>query len=144
MIQKSVILNFPRTLVDKPVISAVVRNYDVEVNILQAHITPDEEGQMFTLFKGHGPAVNRALDYLRENHVRTILPVKNLVWDEQRCVHCGACVGQCLSSAFTQDPVTMKTVHDAGKCVACELCIPACGYGALESINDHLRKTGEL
>lgn len=144
MIQKSVILNFPRTLVDKPVISSVIRNYDVEVNILQAYITPDEEGQMFTLFKGQAPAVNRALDYLRENDVRTILPVKNLVWDDDRCVHCGACVGQCLSSAFTQDPVSHMTVHEAERCVACELCIPACGYGAIESIGDHLRKTGEL
>jgi ferredoxin len=144
MIQKSVILNFPRALVDKPVISSVIRNYDVEVNILQAFITPDEEGQMFTLFKGQARAVDRALDYLRENDVRTILPVKNLVWDEARCVHCGACVGQCLSSAFTQDSVTRLTLHEAEKCVACELCIPACGYGAIESIGDHLRKTGEL
>ncbi len=144
MIQKSVILNFPRTLVDKPVISRVIRDFDVEVNILQAYITPDEEGRMFTLFKGDGPAVNGALDYLRKNDVRTILPVKNLVWDDELCVHCGACVGQCLSGAFTQDPVTMKTVHDPGKCVACELCILSCWYGAIESIGDHLRKTGEL
>jgi ferredoxin len=144
MIQKSVILNFPRSLVDKPVISSVIRDYDVEVNILQASITPDEEGRMFTLFKGHAPAVNRALDFLRSNRVRMVLPVKNLAWDEQRCVHCGACVGQCLSGAFTQDPLTARTVHDADRCVACELCIAACGYGALASIGDHLGGGGGL
>jgi L-aspartate semialdehyde sulfurtransferase ferredoxin len=63
--------------------------------------------------------------------------------DEERCVHCGACVGQCASAAFTVDRSTRKVVFDPGRCIACELCIPACAYGAVESVNDHLRRTGE-
>jgi ferredoxin len=144
MIQKSVILNFPRSQVDKPVISSVIRNYDVEVNILQAHVTPEEAGRMFTIFRGERAHVNGALDFLKRNEVQTILPVKNLVWDEQLCVHCGACVGQCLSSALTMDPATMRVVFEGEKCLACELCIPACSYSAVESIGDHLERTGEL
>jgi ferredoxin len=144
MIHKSVILSFPRSQLDRPVISTVIRSFDVEVNILQAHITPEEAGRMFTIFKGERTMVGRALDYLRSNDVQTILPVKNLVWDEERCVHCGACVGQCLSSAFATDTTSMRVVFDAGRCIACELCIPACPFGAIESIGDYLERTGEL
>ncbi|MBW2264468.1 MAG: 4Fe-4S binding protein [Deltaproteobacteria bacterium] len=99
---------------------------------------------MFTIFKGERHQVDRALDFLRENEVQTILPVKNLVWDEELCVHCGACVGQCLSSAFNTEAESRRTVFDAEKCLACELCIPACSYGAVESIGDHLERLGEL
>ena len=144
MIQKSVILNFPRTQVDKPVMSHVIRSYDVEVNILQAHITPEEAGRMFTIFKGERAEIDGALEYLAGCDVQTILPVKNLVWDETCCVHCSACVGQCLSAALTLDHSTMKVRFDADRCIACELCIPSCPFGALESISDHLEKTGEL
>lgn len=144
MIQRSVILGFPPSRVDKPVISSVIRRFDVEVNILQAHVTPEEAGRMFTIFRGSRAQVSKALDYLRENEVQTILPARNLVWDEALCVHCGACVGQCLSSAFSVDSATRRIVYDGDRCIACELCIPACAYGAIEPIGAHLEKLGEL
>ncbi|MDD5307022.1 MAG: NIL domain-containing protein [Deltaproteobacteria bacterium] len=143
MIQKSVILNFPRKLVDEPLVSRVIRDCDVEVNILQASVTPEEDGHMFVIFKGEPANIGRALDFLKERGVRAILPVKNLVRDEERCVHCGACVGQCASAAFTIDKDTCQVVFDPDRCIACELCIPACGYGAVESVSDHLKRTGE-
>jgi Fe-S-cluster-containing dehydrogenase component len=88
--------------------------------------------------------VNKALDFLKQNEVQAILPVKNLVWDEEACVHCSACTGQCLSGALAVDRQSMKVVYEGEKCIACELCIAACPFGAVESISDHLEKTGEL
>jgi ferredoxin len=142
--QRSAILRFPRTLVDQPIVSRVIRDFDVEVNILQASITPEEDGHMFAFFKGERAAVGGALDFLRAERVRVILPAKHLVWSAERCTHCGACVGQCTSSAFAVDPATFEVVFDAARCIACELCIPACAYGAVESIGDHLARKGEL
>ena len=52
MTQKSAILNFPKSLLDRPVVSQVIRKYEVEVNILQASITPEEDGRMFAIFRG--------------------------------------------------------------------------------------------
>jgi len=69
--------------------------------------------------------------------------VTRLSWNEALCVHCGACVGQCLSRAFIVDEATRRVVHDGDRCIACELCIPACSYGAVESIGEHPGKPGE-
>ncbi len=144
MFQQSAILNFPKLLIGRPVISYIVRNYDVEVNILQASITPEEDGHMFAIFKGDKGAVQDSLSYLRENQVRIVLPEKNLVRDESLCIHCSACVGQCISGAFTVHPETYEVVYEAEHCIACELCIEACSYGAIESVSEHLKKTGDL
>jgi len=144
MFQQTAILNFPKSLIGRPVISHVIKNYDVEVNILQATITPQEDGHMFTIFSGKKQSVLKALDYLSENEVQIIKPEKNLVRDEARCVHCTACVGQCISNAYTVDPTTYKVVYNADHCIACKLCIDACAFGAVESIGDHLKRTGGL
>ncbi|MCP4677288.1 MAG: 4Fe-4S dicluster domain-containing protein [Deltaproteobacteria bacterium] len=144
MIQKSAILNFPKDLIDRPVISRVIREHDVEVNILQAHITPETDGHMFAIFSGKESAVDRALKYLKESQVRVALPTRNLVWVEDRCVDCTACVGQCPSAAFTVDEETREVSYDETRCIACKLCIPACSYGAVEALDEHFRRTGGL
>jgi len=142
MVQKFAILNFPKSMIEKPVISRVIRDYDVEVNILQAKITPEEDGRMFVIFSGGPDAVEQSLGYLRESGVQVILPTQNLVWDESRCVSCSACVGQCISNAFTVDPQTHRVTYESERCIACELCIPACFYKAIASVGDHFKKNG--
>ena len=144
MSHRTVVLSFPRTTVDQPLISTMVRRFNVEVSIIQAHITPDEAGRMVTHFSCEEEEMEQALDFLRQSGVEVNLPLKNLVRHEQLCVHCGACVGQCRSRAFSVDPVTAEVVFDHTRCIACELCIPACSYGALESVSDHLRRIGAL
>jgi Fe-S-cluster-containing dehydrogenase component len=142
MSHRTVVLSFPRTTVDQPLISTMVRRFNVEVSIIQAHITPDEAGRMVTHFSCEEEEMEQALDFLRQSGVEVNLPLKNLVRHEQLCVHCGACVGQCRSRAFSVDPVTAEVVFDHTRCIACELCIPACGFGVLESIHDRLAEEG--
>lgn len=136
MIKKNAILHFERELVDKPIISVMARNHEVTVNILQASITPEEAGTMFIQLEGEIDNVKGALQYLDETGVRLILPAKNLAWDEEKCTHCGACVGQCLPNALATDPVSGRLSLDHDRCLACELCIPACPFGALQSVSD--------
>lgn len=143
-IQKSVILDFPRSRVDKPVISWLVRRHQVDANIVQARVTPNEAGRMFVILEGLEADIESALQDLRDEQVRTVLPVKNLVWEESHCVHCGACVGTCLSGAFSLDAITAEVCFDSKLCLGCDLCIQACWYGALESISTHLSRTGDL
>ncbi len=144
MVEKSVILKFPRDSIEHPYISEVIRDREVEVNILQAYITPQEAGHMFAIFKGEEASVEGALEYLRGQDVQVVVPGRNLIWEESLCVHCSACTGQCKHGALTMNPETFTVSYDGTHCIACKLCIPACSYGALESVSDHLRRIGEL
>ena len=144
MYHRSAVLTFPKSHIDKPHTSHIVKAFDVEVTIMHASITPVADGQMFAIFRGDEDAVNEAFTYLRENEVRIILPEKNLIRDEEKCIHCSACVGQCFSGAFSVDPETHKVIYDGDKCIACGLCVEACSYGVIESVSDQLRRTGAL
>lgn len=141
MIERSAILSFPRTLVGKPVISGMIRKYSVEVNIIQAQITPEEDGYMFAMLSGERKAVEDSLAYLRKKDIKVVLPDKNLIWDEEKCVHCTACVGQCGVSAFSVEAETLKVSHVGSRCIGCKLCISACSYGALAAAS-HLEVKG--
>jgi ferredoxin len=143
MTHTSAFLKFPKALINEPVISGVIRDHDVEVNILQASITPEQDGQMFAFFSGDRTAVDAAFRQLEQRRVRVILPARNLVWDEELCVHCGACVGQCTSLAFTIDARTREVAFEAERCIACELCSQACSYGAIQPIGDRFESNGE-
>jgi ferredoxin len=140
MMKKSVILHFGTDLVDKPIMSGMIRDHDVMVNILQASITPEEAGTMFVQVEGKADNVKRALGYLDGMGVRLIFPARNLIFDEERCTHCGACISQCLPKALHVDSGSCKMALDHDKCLACELCIPACPFGALESVGEHLHE----
>ena len=142
MVQKSVIFHFPEDLYDKPVVSQLVRDWNVEVNILQASITPQERGHMFAIVEADEAVLSSALSHMEGLGVTTVLPVQNLVWDEEKCVHCGACVGLCRPKAFRHDPVAARVVFDSSKCIACDRCIPACSSGAVESIREYLKRKG--
>lgn len=138
MTRKSAILHFEAALVEKPVLSGLIRNHDVTVNILQASISPDEAGTMFVQVEGEPGDVKRAFAYLGETGVRMVFPTKNLVWEEEKCTSCGACVAQCLPKALAVDEKTKRVSLADSLCIACELCIPACPFGALESVTEHL------
>jgi len=131
MSQKSVELHFSKDLVEKPIVSHLIKNFDVELNILQARITPEEDGTMFLLFEGPEAALEKAFNYLKELGVKTIFPATRLVWHEEKCTHCGACVGQCLPKAFFVETETREVIFDESRCIACELCIPACIFGVI-------------
>ena len=142
MSQQSAILNFPKSLIDRPVFTHVIRSYDVDVNILRASITPEEDGRAFVIFSGDDQRIDRALDYLKKSGVGIILPSQKIIRDEEMCTDCTACIGQCISKALTVDPKTYRIAYHSDRCIACKLCIPACAFGALESIDDHLVTPG--
>jgi len=144
MPQKTVILTFPKTAIKQPITSHIVKNYDVEVTIMNAYITPAADGRMLAVFDGSEVAMKKAFKYLRDNKVKIVMSAKNLIRDEERCVHCSACVGQCFSDALSADPESFRVLYDEKRCIACEFCIDACSYGALESVRDHWKRTGAV
>ena len=142
MIFKSVMLRFPRECVGKPVISNLVRKHGVEVNILRARIHPTEEGRMLAQVKGSDDQITASLEYLSSSGVDVYLPENSFIWQEEKCVHCGACAGICPSGAFIINGSTFEVEFDISKCILCELCIEACYYNAIQSVEDYIETSG--
>ena len=61
MPQKSAIFHFKPETVDKPIVTDLVRKYELTVNILQAKITPEEDGTMFVTLSGETNKINSAM-----------------------------------------------------------------------------------
>jgi len=143
MVSRRIVLHFPKRLVDRPMISRLVKHYDLDFNILKASVTPDKEGLLVLELKGKQEDYDKGIRYLAETGVIIQSLSQNVTRNEERCTHCGACITICPSDAFELDPVTRKvsfhdrkctrkvSFHDR-KCLACELCLKACPPRAME------------
>jgi L-aspartate semialdehyde sulfurtransferase ferredoxin len=132
MVKEKLVLKFPHSIIDQAIIYRLIKDHDVEVNILRARITPTEEGEMVVELKGKTKLELKSVrDYLAERGVKLQPLEKDITWIEDRCTHCTVCVAVCPVEAFKVDPKTRKISFDKQKCIACEFCIPACPYRAM-------------
>jgi len=131
-VSKKVVLRFPMPTADKPIVWRLVKDYDLQFNILRASISPNEEGLMVLEIAGKARAYERGLHYLRQAGVEVQLLSKDVSRAEARCTHCGACVALCPSGAFCVEPETRRVDFFKEKCLACEICIKACPVRAME------------
>jgi ABC-type methionine transport system ATPase subunit len=63
--EKKFVMHFPPILVDKPIISIIVRKYDLEFNILKAFVSPEEEGTLVIELKGKEENLNKAIEEVK-------------------------------------------------------------------------------
>lgn len=126
MVSKRIVLTFPHKLVDQPIVYKLVKDYDLVFNILQAKITPNEEGLMVLELKGKKENYAEGVKYLTGLGVKIQPLSQDVKRDDVRCTHCGACVTICPTEALYIDKKTRKVIFDTDKCIACELCVKAC------------------
>jgi ferredoxin len=131
-VAKRIVLRFPQRLVDRPIVSRLVRDYNLDFNILKASVTQDDEGLMVLELSGQQNDYDRGIKYLTSTGVRIQSLSQDVLRNEERCTHCGACVTICPPHAFEVDPVTRRVHFNDEKCVACGLCIKACPPRAME------------
>jgi ferredoxin len=131
-VTKRIVLRFPRRLVERPIIYRLVKDYDLEFNILKASITPEEEGLLVLELKGDQKEYDKGVNFLVKAGVKIQSLSQDVTRNEERCTHCGACVTVCPTGAFRVDPKTRKVLFDNKKCIACGLCISACPPRAME------------
>ena len=129
---KRIVLRFPRRLVDRPIVSRLVKEYDLDFNILKASVSPDEEGLLVMELTGKRADYDRGIEYLTEAGVQVQALSQDVTRNEQRCTSCGACVTLCPAAAFELDPVTRLVTFNDEKCLVCELCIKTCPPRAME------------
>jgi len=131
-ISKRIVLHFPKRLVERAIVNRLVRDYNLDFNILKASVTPDEEGLMVLELSGKQGDYDKGIRYLTKTGVRIQSLSQDVTRNEERCTHCGACITICPTGAFALDPVTRRVSFSGEKCLACELCIKACPPRAME------------
>lgn len=131
-ISKRVVLHFPSRSVDQPIIYRLVRDYNLVLNILKASVTPKEEGIMVLELSGARADYDKGIRYLQEAGVKIQSLGQDIMRNDARCTHCGACVVICPTGALALDPKTRMVDFDEDKCTACELCVLPCPPRAME------------
>ena len=132
MICKKIVLLFPHKLVGQPIVCKLVKDYDLEFNILKANVTPKEEGVLVMELSGKDKNYEQGIQYLKKTGVKVQPLSKDITRDEKKCTHCSVCVPICTAGALILEPLTRKVRFDNAKCIACELCVPACPVQAME------------
>ena len=126
-----VVLHIPVNLVTQPLIYRIVKDFDVTVNILKAKVAENDEGLMVVGLQGPSASVRAAKKFLTDQGVRLQSLKRDVHLRENRCTHCGACIGQCPTAALYMTP-EYEVKLDPAKCIACGHCATACTYDAVE------------
>jgi len=132
MTSKKIVLHFPHRLVDQPIVYKLVKDFDLQFNILKAFVTPQEEGLMVLELIGRKDNFDKGIEYLQSCGVRIQPLSQDVVRNESKCTDCGVCVPICPTNALVVDPQTRKVIFHNKKCIACELCVKICPTRAME------------
>ena len=132
---RNIMLHYPRKLADKPIISNLIRKFDITVNITRARIDHDEEGTLVIEIAGTKKNINAGLAYLEDLGI-TFKPVSKVIKRiDERGTHCTACTVVCPTHALAiENRKSMAVDFIEQKCIGCGLCIPSCPYMAMEMI----------
>ena len=131
-VAKKIVLHFPQQTIDKPIVSALIRDFALDFNILKASISPGEEGLMILELAGEQEDYDRGIKYLQEAGLEIQSLSQDVLRNEERCTHCGACITMCPTRAFSLEKGTRKVNFDNSRCIVCELCVRACPPRAME------------
>ncbi|MDD5567760.1 MAG: NIL domain-containing protein, partial [Candidatus Omnitrophica bacterium] len=116
MISKRIVLHFPDRLVDQPIVYKLVKEFDLQFNILKAFVTPQEEGLMVLELTGKRENFDQGVKYLQSCGVRIQSLSQDVVRNEKKCTNCGVCVPICPTEALVVDPQTRKVLFNNKKC----------------------------
>ncbi|MDP8223357.1 MAG: 4Fe-4S binding protein [Candidatus Lernaella stagnicola] len=138
MITKVKVLKFDETAWKKPVVCDLARNFDITFSILKARVLPRQEGLLILETQGANGEFVRAVDFLRNIQGVSVFDLeKEILYDNEVCIQCGACTGFCPSGALhIANRLTMEVAFRSEDCIGCELCLTACPSRALTLAED--------
>jgi ferredoxin len=130
---KILILRFPATEVEKPIVCNLVKDYDLIFNILNAAVLPRKEGVMVLELTGTRKNFKDGVQYLKNQGVQVENASQEIKRIKKKCTHCGACTAVCPTKALYIQRPEMTVEFDQTKCSVCELCVLACPTRAIET-----------
>jgi len=89
-VSKRIVLHFPQRITDRPIVCRLIKDYNLEFNILKASVSPDKEGLMVLELSGEQEDYDKGVKYLTTSGVRIQSLSQDVIRNEERCTHCGA------------------------------------------------------
>ena len=131
-----ILLRFSEQIVEQPIISQIILDLKVPVNILTAYVN-SKGGEV--LAEVPDEALDKVVKAFRKKGVTVSLP-KLIEVDTEKCISCGSCVALCPVEAITWAEDS-SVVFNKEKCVGstCSACVDACPARAIKSVkqNNH-------
>lgn len=125
-------LFFPPECSGQPVMTQLVRKYDLTFSILAGQITPRKEGNLTVSIEGAEENWQEAKKYLTEFGIKVEAAAQHISRDEDSCMHCGLCTALCPADALVNDPDTRGVGFFAEKCTTCGMCTKICPVNAMQ------------
>ena len=132
MITKRIVLHFPDQVAERPIVYKLVKDYNLEFNILKAYINSEEGGLLVLELSGGNKNYKKGIEYLNEAGVKVQPLSQDIVRNEDKCGHCSVCVPVCPADAFEVDSSTREVHFYNNRCIACGVCIQVCPLKAME------------
>lgn len=126
MAKKRLVLTFPPDVVERPLVSLMVRDYDVITNILRAEVREGEIGRMFVELEGKAAQLKAGIRYLKDYGVQVEEAIRDIELDEALCISCGACTAVCQPRALKVEAPDWTLELDRARCILCGFCVEAC------------------
>jgi L-aspartate semialdehyde sulfurtransferase ferredoxin len=120
-------------MVQMPVTYRLAKDFNVAANIIRAQVAPNQVGKVVVELAGDIDQLDAALDWLRSQDVGVSLANREILIDEESCVHCGLCTGVCPTEALSLDPKTFMLNFTRSRCIVCEQCVPTCPVEAIST-----------
>ncbi|MEO1592881.1 MAG: NIL domain-containing protein [Cyanobacteria bacterium J06632_22] len=131
--KKRVTLTFSRQSVQMPITYRLAKDFNVAANIIRAQVAPNQVGKAVVELSGDIDQLDDAISWLRSHQVNVSLSSREILIDDDLCVHCGLCTGVCPTESLTLDPDTFKLNFTRSRCIVCEQCIPTCPVQAIST-----------
>ena len=131
--KKRVTLTFPKRSVQMPVTYRLAKDFNVAANIIRAQVAPNQIGKLVVELSGDIDQLDAALDWMRSQDIGVSFSSREIMIDEDTCVHCGLCTGVCPTEALSLDPQSFKLTFARSRCIVCEQCIPTCPVQAIST-----------
>lgn len=122
-----ILIKFTDKQVGKPITSQIILDLKIQLNILNANVTP-QGGEI--LVEVTSKDVNKVVQALKKKNVEAIIQ-QGIEVDKEKCINCSACYSLCPVDAISIDK-DYKTIFDAEKCISCSLCVDVCPTRALK------------
>jgi len=103
-VSRRIVLHFPPDMTRQPVVCRLVKDFDLTFNIIKASVSPGQEGLLVLELSGERKSYDKGIKYLTETGIEIQSLSQDVVRDEAKCTHCGACITICPTQALSWSP----------------------------------------